>query len=78
MNMYLLNLQRFTGNQLAKIHQQRDSNPEYKDFSSTEVQPYQLNMLLSVYVHVLFDSTTENQLSQQFWCNSTAWLLCTY
>ena len=33
----IISLQRFTGNQIAKIYQQRNSNTNYKDFETTEV-----------------------------------------
>ena len=39
-NMVILSLQRFTGNQIAKIYQQRNSNTNYKDFDTTEVYMY--------------------------------------
>ena len=32
--------QRFTGNQIAKIYQQRETNPEYKGYHCTEVHVY--------------------------------------
>ena len=68
--------QRFTGNQIAKIFQQRKEKEAYKDFEETEVcLLYSSHKSVFVYCS-LCGNTVENITCQQFCSVTSAGSIC--